>query len=151
MRRFFTRKRVAVLSVIGVLALAAAAVAYWTGSGSGSGTANVGTSGTVALTATVPDGIAPGTSKDVSFTASNATDSPIYLSTVHLDSVVPDGAHSACDTTDFSMADVSEGVEVAAGASGQSLANTGTLVFADTTANQDACKGATLTLNLTSN
>jgi hypothetical protein len=150
MRRFSTHKRLTVLSMVAVLAIAGAATAYWTGLGSGTGTANVGTSGTVTLTATVPAGIAPGTSKDLSFTAANPSTSAVYVSTVHLESVTPDSAHSACTTADFSMADVSEGVEVAAGATAQSLPTGGTLAYANTASNQDPCKGATLTLTLSS-
>jgi hypothetical protein len=153
MRKFMSRKVVAVITVVGALAIAGAAFAYFTGGGSGSGTATVGTSGTVALTATVTAGITPGTSEPVSFTAANATNSGIQVSTLHLVSVTADLGHAACVTDDFSMADVTEGVggtEVLAGATAQALPVNGSLVYADTGVSQDACKGATLTLALTS-
>ncbi len=150
MRMFINRKRIAVFGIVAVLALAAAAVAYWTGAGSGSGTANVGTSGTVTVTATVPDDITPGNAVPVGFTAANATNSPIQITAVHLVSVAADAGHAACETGDFSMADVTEDHQVPAGATAEGLPTFGSLVFANTAVNQDACKGATLTLTLTS-
>lgn len=150
MRRFMSRKVVAVITVVGALALAVGAFAFFTGGGSGSGTAGVGTSGAVTLTATVPDGITPGNSEPVTFTAANATAAGIQVSNVHLVSVTADPGAVGCVTDDFSMADVTEADEVAAGATAQQLSQLGSLVYADTASNQDACKGATLTLALTS-
>ena len=57
----------------------------------------------------------------------------------------------ACDTADFTMADVVSNTVVTAGQRGYALNGTGTLQYANTGVNQDACKGASLTLNLTSN
>jgi hypothetical protein len=150
MRKFMSRKKVAVITVIGVLAVASAAFAYWTGTGGGSGQATVGTAGVVTVTATVPTGISPGNSEPVSFTAANATNSGIYVTGVHLVSVTADGGHSACVTADFSMANVAEGQEIAAGATAAPLVTPGSLVYADTVVNQNACQGAVLTLALTS-
>lgn len=163
MRRFITtRKRLTALAVVvAVLGVSVAAVAFFTGGGSGSGTATVGTGGAVTLTATVTPGITPGPggAEPVSFTAANPSSAPIAVTTVHLASVTVDSAHATCIPAaspfgDFSMADVTEGTgngqEVAAGATAQALPTGGSLVMADTTSNQDACKGATLTLNLTS-
>ncbi len=146
-----SRKRaVSVLGVVAAVAVAVVAVAYWTGSGSGSGTGGVGTNGSVTLTGTVVPGIAPGTSEPVSFAAANPSNSPIEVTEVHLVSVSVDGAHAACKTADFSMANVSQGQEVAAEATSQVLPNKGSLVYANTEVSQDACKGATLTLTLSS-
>jgi hypothetical protein len=149
MRKFLSRKKIAALTVVGVLAVAGGAFAYWTSTGTGSGTATVGTPGVVTVTATVTSGISPGTSEPVSFTAANATSSGIYLTGVHLVSVTPDSAHGTCTTADFSMADVTEGREIVAGATAQVLPTSGSLVYADTGVSQDACEGATLTLALT--
>jgi hypothetical protein len=145
------RKRLTGVAIaIVVLAVAGAAVAYWTGSGSGSGSGDVGTSGTVTLTATVADGSAPGVNVPVSFTAANPSDSPIRVSTVHLVSVAADAEHASCETDDFSMVDVTQDHEVPAGATAEPLPQNGTLAYANTAVNQDACKGATLTLTLSS-
>ncbi|MGI8802325.1 MAG: hypothetical protein ACR2KV_09165 [Solirubrobacteraceae bacterium] len=158
--RSFTKQR-KVLAVAGVIvapAVAGGAYAYFTGGGTGSGTATVGTSGAVVLTATVTPGITPGNAEPVSFTAANATTSPIAVTTVHLSGVAVDSGHSGCVTADFTMADVSELTGTAPGlphqvpgsATADPLPTGGSLVMANTGISQDACKGATLTLSLTS-
>jgi hypothetical protein len=144
------KKRKVALGAIALAAIAGLAYAYWTGSGSGTGTGTVGTSGSVTITGTVAPGIAPGTSKAVSFTAANSTSSPIFVTTVHLDSVAVDAGHSACVTADFTMANVTENHQVPAGATAEPLPTNGSLAMANTAVNQDACKGATLTLTLSS-
>ena len=73
------------------------------------------------------------------------------MNKVHLASITPDSGHSTCDVTDFAMPDVDESTTVTHGASGEALPNSGTLSYANSTANQDACKGASLTLSFTSN
>jgi hypothetical protein len=133
-----------------VLAFAAAgAYAYWTGAGGGSGEATVGDGGTVTLTATVAGEAAPGTAQDVSFTAANATTSPVFVTAVQLGTVTADGDHAGCATADFTMADIPQGQQIPAGATAAALDDDGSLVYANTAVNQDACKGATLTLTLT--
>ena len=49
---------------------------------------------------------------------------------------------------DFTMADVTVSHQVPAGATAEALPTNGSLVFANTAVNQDACKDATLTLTL---
>ena len=138
-----------------VVAVAVAAVggyAYWTTTGAGTGTASVASSnGTVVLHGTAPTNLYPGGSSSVTFTADNAGASNLFVATIHLASVSTDSGHSSCVTSDFTMPDVTSNTVVNAGASGQALSGTGTLSYANTTSNQDACKGASLTLNLTSN
>jgi hypothetical protein len=146
----FIKKRRIILGAIALTGIAALAYAYWTGTGSGTGTGTAGTSSTVTLTGTVASGIAPGTNKAVSFTAANAGSSPVQVTTVHLVSVAADAGHSGCTTADFTMADVTENHQVPAGASSEPLPNNGSLAYANTGVNQDACKGATLTLTLSS-
>jgi hypothetical protein len=151
MRNIINRKRVlATLGGLVAVAIAVIAVAYWTGSGSGSGSGQVGTNGFVTLTGTIVPGSAPGTSEPVSFTAANPSESPIQVNKVHLVSVEVDGAHAACETDDFTMADVTQSHEVPAEATIEALPNDGSLVYANTAVSQDACKGATLTLTLSS-
>ncbi len=146
-----SRKRLTAAGVVVVLATAGSAFAFWTGSGGGAGSAAVGTSGTITLSATFDAGIAPGTSGPVAFTAANPSGSPITVGTVSLVGVTVDAGHVACETADFSMAAVAQAYEVPANATSEPLPNGGTLVFANTANNQDACKGATLTLQLSSN
>jgi hypothetical protein len=143
-------RAVAALGAVAVLAIAVVAIAYWTGSGSGTGSADVGTSGSVSLTGTITPGSAPGTAEPVSFTAANPSESPVRVTGVHLVSVTVDSAHAACETDDFSMADVTQNHQVPAEATAEALPSDGSLVYANTAVSQDACKGATLTLTLSS-
>lgn len=150
MRKF--SKKTSVLGVVVALVATAAAIAYWSTTGSGTGSAGVAAdNGTLSLSATVPSGIAPGTSKSVSFKASNPSSTDLRVASVSLSSVTVDAAHADCDVDDFSMDSVTQNQTIAAGASNVALANSGLLEFANSAVSQDDCKGATLTLNLTSN
>jgi hypothetical protein len=135
---------------VALVAVAGLAFAYWTGSGTGSGTGTAGSGGTATLTGTVAGGLAPGTARAVSFTAANSSDADIQITTVHLDGITVDAGHAACEVADMTMADVTEEHEVPAGATAEALPVDGSLVYANTGLNQDACKGATLTLTLSS-
>lgn len=151
MRRLRSKRGTAVLSAIAVLALAGGAYAYWTTGGSGSGTGSVAAgSGTITLTGTVTTALFPGGSSSVTYTAANPGATDLRVTTVTLSSIATDGAHSGCVMGDFSMAPVSENATVPAGATAFALPSSGTLVFANTALNQDACKGAPLTLTLAS-
>jgi hypothetical protein len=150
MRRFKNKRVKTALGIVLAVAVTGAAIAYWTGLGSGTGTGTVNSGGTISLSGTVAAGLAPGLNKAVTLTATNATTAAIKVGTVHLDSVAVDAAHSTCLAADFTMADVVEDQSIAAGATNAALANSGSLVFANTAVNQDACKNATLTLTLSS-
>jgi hypothetical protein len=150
MRRFKNKRVKTVLGIVVALAVAGGAFAYWTGVGSGPASGTVAPGGTISLTGTIAAGLAPGLTKAVSLTATNAGTSAIKVGTVHLESVAVDAAHSTCNVADFTMADVVEDQSVAAASSNVALTNSGSVVFANTAANQDACKSATLTLTLSS-
>ena len=146
MPRFMKHKRaVAVASVIALLAAASAAFAYFTSTGSGTATATVGSSQALTVTGTTSGAIYPGGSTTVNFTAANPASGHEYLATIHLASISVDSAHSTCTTSWFSMPDVSANQDIPGGASGATVTATGM----SNSGNQDACQGATLTLNLT--
>ena len=156
--KFHLKKKTAVLVAAGVLTVGTAggAYAYWTTTGGGSGSAaNASSNGQITLSATFDAGIYPGGSKTVTFYAANPGASDLRVGDVSLDSVSVDGGHANCVTNDFSMMKVGQDVTVPAGtpvASPVALPNTGTLEFAnDPIHSQDDCKGATITLHLTSN
>jgi hypothetical protein len=147
-----SRKLAVLAGVVGAMLIAGVAFAYWTTTGSGTGNAtNASSNGTVTLHASFADGIYPGGSESVSFTADNAGATNLYVGTIHLASVSVDAGHSSCNVADFTMSDVTSNSEVFAGASGQSISGTGTLNYANTDVSQDACKGAIITLHVTSN
>jgi hypothetical protein len=142
------KKKIILAAAAVVVIGAGSAFAYWTttGSGTGSGT-TAASNGTVVLHASFANGLTPGGSTPVSFTADNAGSSSLQVGTVT--TVVT--ASGTCDASWFSVAPVAENQTIAAGASGVALANGGTLTFTDAAVNQDACKSATITLTLSSN
>lgn len=150
MSKLTRRRGFAVLAVLGVLAIAGAAIAYWTTSGAGSGTGTVGTSnGTVTLTGSFPaSSLFPGGSVPVTFTAQTSSTSNLYVGTVTATNIAT--SDPGCLPADFSLPPTVENTAVPAGPA-ITLPNTGTLSMANTAANQDACKGATITLTLSSN
>jgi hypothetical protein len=157
--RFFGKKRaILALTVVATLVAAVGAYAYWTTTGSGTGSATVASSnGTVTLHASFANGLTPGGSKTVSFTADNAGSSNLYVGTVT--SVVSvSNAYDAttnptgCKASWFSIPAVGENQVIPAGSNGLALTNSGTITFNDSgSENQDGCKGATVTLTLSSN
>jgi hypothetical protein len=150
MNRFSKKMRVAV-GVVALMMVAAGAYAFWTGGGTGSGTGTVGTSATVVLTGAIGDDLAPGTAVPITFTAANADTSPIMVTTVRVGTgaFTVDAGHVGCVTTAFTMATVTENHEVPAGATAEALPVNGSVAMANTALNQDLCKGATLTVALT--
>ena len=147
------RKKTVVLgTAVLVLVGGGSALAYWTTTGSGSGSAtNAAANGTLTLSATFADGLTPGASESVAYAASNPGTSSLFVGTI-TPTVAVDAAHDAagCLATDFTATTVTSNTRVAAGATDVAVGS-GSLSFADTAVNQDACKGATITLNLVSN
>src|ERR1700712_1052104 len=148
MPNIITRKRLVAVAAIMALALSGVAYAFWTGGGTGTAGGTVSSGGEVTLTGTVADGSAPGVAVAVHMTAANASSSSITVGDVQLDSITVDAGHAACETGDFSMASVTENHAVPAGATAEALPADGSLAYGETSADQGACKGATLTLNL---
>jgi hypothetical protein len=145
------RVAAAVAAAAALAAGSATAYGYWTATGAGTGTATVAAdAGVLRLHAAAATPLSPGGSSDVTFTADNPAASSLRVGTLHLVGVTADTGHSGCLGADFAMADVVSHTLVPAGAAGVPLAGTGTLTMADTAQNQDACKGATLTLELSS-
>ena len=153
---FNVRKGMLIPIGIVVLVVAGIAVAYFTSNGSGTGTAAVGSSSNVTLHGTVVSSLYPGVSSTVTFTVDNPSPGAELVNTIHLASIAPDAGHSGCSTVitggnpDFTMPDVAASQSFPSG-NGQAVTATGTLTMRDTGVSQDACQGATLTLNLTSN
>ena len=151
MLAFLRPRRVAALAAAAGLAASGAAYGYWTTTGAGSGTATVASaSGTVVLHGLAAAPLVPGGTAAVSFTADNPGPAGLYVTRIHLEGVSVDAAHAGCAVADFDMPDVISNTRVPAGSSAHVLAGSGTLSMADTGVSQDACKGATLTLALSS-
>ena len=156
--RIKRKKLTLVVSGIAVLALAGAALAYWTASGSGSGDATAGTDSGVTITNVTFDAtLYPAATVNVKYDANNSsTDTPAKVGDVVADTVnyrptgvTVDLGHSSCGVSDFTYSGSTVNTDIAAsGTYSATYANGGTLTMADTGSNQDACKGATLTLHL---
>lgn len=154
MSKFIKSKKAIALGVVAALVVAAAAYAYWTANGTGSGTASVGTdSGVTIENVSISGNLYPGHDLTVNGDVlNNSADSPVQVdkvvadtSTANPSGVSVDSSHADCNTSDFTFDDVSVAQEIPeSGTQGFS----GTLHMADTGSNQDACKGATLTLHL---
>jgi hypothetical protein len=155
MKRFMNKKVAAIGLAAGlVLGVGGAAFAYWTTSGSGNGTATTQSSnGTLALNVSADSSqLYPGGSAPVTITATNNGATDLYVTTVSFASLSVDAAHAAagCLASDYSVGSVSTTpTDVLAGTTSATVA-TATLSMANTALNQDACEGATITLNFTS-
>jgi hypothetical protein len=154
-----SRKLVATVAGVAVIAIAATALAFWTTTGSGSDAGTVGTVGNLTVAVNLADGSHPGdgpTGAAVTGTVTNPTTSaislsqvtgdPVYAATKHL---TVDAAHSACLLTDFELTiDPIPSAPVTLAAEGGSQAFTGRLVMNESGVDQNACQGAQLTLHL---
>ena len=152
MKKVFSTKRglVAVgLTAALAVGLAGTAFAYFTASGSGSGTASVGSSGAITLDGTITGNLYPGgTAAAVSVKVTNTGSGSQHVGDVHLASIAADANHSGCDTSAFSMSDISVNQLLASGAN---TTVAGSLQMNDTGVSQNACQGAALTLTFSSN
>jgi hypothetical protein len=121
------------------------AFAYWTTTGSGSGSATNGTAnGSLTLTAHFTDGLTPGATEAVNYTAANTGTSNLLVNNIH---AVVSTSDPACLASDFTVPDTASGVNVPAGATATAV-GASTITFANTAVSQDACKGAVITLTL---
>jgi hypothetical protein len=152
-RKVLKKKRnVAALSVVAVLALAGMAFAFWTTTGSGSGSGSVATgNGTLTLHGTITSELTPGGSSAVTFKADNTNSSSEEVGTVHaVVSIDATHATAGCKASDFTIGDTVEEQVIPAKTSGVALAHNGSIAMTDSTENQNACKGAEISLALTS-
>lgn len=144
----FSRKvKVAAGAAIASLAISGAAFAYFTTTGSGTATGAVGTSTALVITGTVTDVLYPGTSSVVTFAVDNDSDGNQLVNTITLVDVV--ASDLGCLSAWFSMDNVVSNQDIDPG--GEAITATGLITMENVATNQDACKNATLTLNLTSN
>ncbi len=147
MKHFRKTKTTAILAALGALLVAGGAYAFWTAGGSGSGSAtNATTNGTTTLKATFADGLTPGKKEDVTYTASNPGTSSLRINTIKATVRTSD---PGCRPADFVVPDTASNTTVPPGAQDVPAGST-TITFTDTAQNQDACKGATITLDLSS-
>ncbi|MFF1881364.1 hypothetical protein ACFVVC_07875 [Pseudarthrobacter sp. NPDC058196] len=136
-----------------------AAYAYWSTTGSGGGSAAAAaTTSNVTITASFAPGITPSgnggaaTAKTITYTAANPNTSstPVTLINPVVTTSVAQGVAGVCDASWFKATVPAGPTTVAAGATADSL-GTGQLTFTDDpTVDQNACKGATITVSVDS-
>jgi len=152
----FLSRRSAVFAVVAVLVVAVGAAAYWTAGGSGTGSASTATTSAALVVnqSTVLTAMFPGDAAQTisgTFTNPATNPGPIYVGTVtaSIASVTKAGGAPAgnCDATDYTLTSetMTVGQQVAVGTGGSW---TGARLQFNNKAggNQDACKGATVTL-----
>ena len=158
MLKFAKRRGLVLAGVALTLAVAGIAYAFWTGggSGTGSGAAATGVSGLTANQTTTLSAMYPGDSaQTITGNFDNPNSGPVYVNSVSVSiaSVTKAGGAPAgtCDATDFTLANttMNVGAEVSSG-SGVGSFTGATIKFNNKpTTNQDACKGATVSLSYT--
>lgn len=150
MRQMTKKNKIAAVAASAALVAVGggAAYAYWstTGSGGGSAVASSGTTtSTIQISAKFADGLTPGASEDIAYSAFNPNSSS---TTVTLDKATV-SATNGCDASWFAASVPTGTVTIGAGAT--EALGTGTLSFTDdSTANQDLCKAAKITVSVTS-
>jgi hypothetical protein len=155
-----SKKPLAIVAlVVTLMAGGGAAFAYWTNTGTGTGTGTTGTNAPVTVVQTsVVSNLRPGgAAVPLTGNFTNLNDSPTYVANViaTIGSVAKaTGAPAGtCDATDYTITGGTMVVNAEVPAGTAKGAWTGaTVAFNDkTAANQDACKGATVTFSYTSN
>jgi hypothetical protein len=150
--RKFSKKTIAVaIGTVVVLAGAGVAYAYWTNNGSGTGSAATGTNVGVTVNQTSDvSGLAPGgLAQPLSGHFDNSNDGPVYVAAVTATVTGTDKA--GCGPTDYTIAGTAPvNAEIAPGEGVGSWSGL-TIQFNNKPAtNQDACKGAAVTITYAS-
>lgn len=152
-----SRRAKALLGAVAALAITAVAVAYWTGTGSGTGSAasSTGTSVTVNHIAFDP-GLYPGKEEAVTFdVTNNSSTEKAYVAseTLSIDSVKTSGGATITDAcaSDFVISQQPTAIAAEINPSATVSPTGGKIKLNDTGVNQDACKGAVVTVKAVAN
>jgi hypothetical protein len=150
---FKINKKRGLLVALLSLVVASAAFAYWTTSGSGTGTGSVASNnGTVTVNGTLDHSLVPGGSSIVTLAYTNGGSSDLKIGAI-TGTVTVDKPHAdaGCDATWFSFAGPTSAQQIAANATADTThyANGTASMTNETSTNQDACKGASLSIALT--
>jgi hypothetical protein len=143
---------VAVVLVVGVVALGGAAWAYFSTSSSGSGHGASGSMSTVTLNAVAGSPstpLYPGATGDVSLEVNNPNDYAVTLVSVTGDgTIIPDAGHSACATTGVSFANQTGlSTTIPAGTTNDNVDLAGTVSM--NSSSSSGCQGASFSIPVT--
>ena len=144
---------------IGALAVVVVGVAFafWTQGGTGSGGATAGTTTAVTVNQTgTPSGLYPGgPAQALSGTFDNPNAHAVHISSVtavvHPFSVQTDATKPACTQADFAVGGAGTGAVVVPSGTGAGSWSGLDVRLVDGVANQDNCKGVSITLDYTAN
>ena len=160
MDSILNRRATKALTAVAVLAIAAVAYAFWSAAGDGTGTAATDSaSGALTINGDALTGLAPGRTVALTGTIVNPNDYDVRVSSLQVDSIAVDAAHlgagCALANYDFSASPVTVNTtlqESNGGATDEVAFPAGlTVTMLETGANQDACKGATITVDYSTN
>lgn len=156
MRRPSKKILAILLGLVMVIAGAGSAYAYWTAGGSGTGTAGTGTSTDVTInqTSVITDLGPDGAPQTLSGDFDNPSDGSIFVTAVTATGYSIDAAHVTAGCT-VAQGNYTLGGTANVSANVPTGANQGawtglTVVMNNLSVNQDACKGATLTITYAS-
>ena len=146
MKKHSTKRRlIAVAVVVLAIGLGTGAFAYFTAGGSGTGSATVGSASTIQLSSDPVTGLYPGAAAvPITVHVHNPGNGSQYVGTI-TGTVADNGG---CLGSWFTVASVTYNHDVAPGDGPDA---TSSISMTDANANQDACQGATLTINWSSN
>lgn len=144
------RRLTMIAALIGAMSLAAIAYAYWSATGSGSGagvTADPGAQTVTINQTSASSGLYPGSSVALSGHFDNAAANAVHVNSIS--ATVTGTDKPGCDAADYS---ISGTPTIAGGGNVPSGSGVGgwsglTLSMANTASNQDACKGATVSIS----
>ncbi len=144
--------KVVLVSTVVVLVGAGAAFAYWTTTGTGSGSATTGTVVPVTVTQTsTVTAMAPGlAAQPLAGKFNNPNGGPVYVTSVS--ATVSGTDKVGCDASDYTVtgSPAAVGAQIPAG-SAQGNWSGISIAFNNKATNQDACKGALVSIAYTSN
>ncbi len=156
MRKPSKKSLAVLLGLVMVIAGAGGAYAYWTAGGSGTGTATTGTTAGLTVNQTsIITGLGPGSApQTLSGTFDNPSDGTVHVTAVTASSYAIDAAHVTAGCTvaqgNYTLAGTAPvGADVPQGTSVGTWSGL-TVAMNNLAANQDACKGATLTITYAS-
>lgn len=149
----FTKKRIAI-GALGLLVVAGAAVAYFTTTGSGEGSATVGTTEAITVTPTTVGNLYPlntAPAKNTTIKLKNTTKGVVKVKEVEKSevTVAESGTgepHEGCSAEWFKFSPVAFNEELEPN---EEKTKEGTLWLKNEHVNQDACKGAAVTVKYT--
>lgn len=144
MRKYSKRTTIVAVTAAVLLGTAGGAYAYWTATGSGTGTASAGTASevTVNQTGSVADLVPGAAALPLSGTFTSTNNNVVVTSlTAKINSVVP----ATCLATDFVIGGSAVIVNDVPATYSKTWSGL-TIALNNTAANQNACKGATVTI-----